>query len=114
MLTLVAPGSAQLLAGNRRIGLIALRIYLGLAALGLIVTRWDEFLARLPESGYYHTFQAMRRLAGDAALRQSIGAAGASTVAARYAVSSILKQWDDVISSPMDAEALYPAAGASI
>ena len=36
MMTLVAPGSAQLLAGNRRVGLIALRIWLGLVILGLV------------------------------------------------------------------------------
>jgi LCP family protein required for cell wall assembly len=34
-MTLVAPGSAQLVAGNRRVGLIALRIWVGL--LGLLV-----------------------------------------------------------------------------
>ena len=36
VMTLVAPGSAQLLAGNRRVGLIALRIWVGLLALGLV------------------------------------------------------------------------------
>ncbi len=36
-LTLVAPGSAQLLAGNRRVGLIALRIWVGLVVTGLLV-----------------------------------------------------------------------------
>jgi polyisoprenyl-teichoic acid--peptidoglycan teichoic acid transferase len=36
VLTLVAPGSAQLLAGNRRIGLVALRIWVGLVVLGLV------------------------------------------------------------------------------
>ena len=34
-MTLVAPGSAQLVAGNRRVGLVALRIWIGL--LGLLV-----------------------------------------------------------------------------
>ena len=36
VMTLVAPGSAQLLAGNRRVGLIALRIWVGLLAVGLV------------------------------------------------------------------------------
>ncbi|HWM05690.1 MAG TPA: LCP family protein [Actinophytocola sp.] len=36
VMTLVAPGSAQLLAGNRRVGLIALRIWVGLLVLGLV------------------------------------------------------------------------------
>jgi polyisoprenyl-teichoic acid--peptidoglycan teichoic acid transferase len=36
VMTLVAPGSAQLLAGNRRVGLIALRIWLGLVIVGLV------------------------------------------------------------------------------
>ena len=35
-LVLVAPGSAQLLAGNRRVGLVALRIWVGLLAVGLV------------------------------------------------------------------------------
>jgi LCP family protein required for cell wall assembly len=34
-MTLVAPGSAQLAAGNRRVGLVALRIWLGLWAVAL-------------------------------------------------------------------------------
>ena len=37
VMTLVAPGSAQLLAGNRRIGLIALRIWVALLAVGAVV-----------------------------------------------------------------------------
>jgi len=36
LMTLVAPGSAQLLAGNRRVGLVALRIWVGLLAVGLV------------------------------------------------------------------------------
>jgi LCP family protein required for cell wall assembly len=36
VMTLVAPGSAQLLAGNRKVGLIALRVWVGLVALGLV------------------------------------------------------------------------------
>ncbi len=36
VMTLVAPGSAQLLAGNRRVGLVALRIWIGLLALGAV------------------------------------------------------------------------------
>jgi LCP family protein required for cell wall assembly len=36
VMTLVAPGSAQLLAGNRRIGRIALRIWVGLLVTGAI------------------------------------------------------------------------------
>ncbi len=36
VMTLFAPGSAQLLAGNRRVGLIALRIWVGLLAVGLV------------------------------------------------------------------------------
>lgn len=36
-MTLVAPGSAQLVAGNRRIGLVAFRIWLGLLALGAVL-----------------------------------------------------------------------------
>lgn len=36
-MTLVAPGSAQLVAGNRRVGTIAFRIWLGLWALALLV-----------------------------------------------------------------------------
>lgn len=35
-LTLVAPGSAQLVAGNRTVGRVALRIWLGLLALGAL------------------------------------------------------------------------------
>lgn len=36
-MTLVAPGSAQLVAGNRRVGLIALRIWLGLLGLLAVI-----------------------------------------------------------------------------
>jgi LCP family protein required for cell wall assembly len=36
VMTLVAPGSAQLLAGNRRVGLVALRIWVGILAVGLL------------------------------------------------------------------------------
>ena len=36
LMTLVAPGSAQLLAGNRRVGLVALRIWVGILAVGLL------------------------------------------------------------------------------
>ncbi len=36
VMTLVAPGSAQLLAGNRRVGLIALRIWIALLTLGAV------------------------------------------------------------------------------
>jgi LCP family protein required for cell wall assembly len=36
VMTLVAPGSAQLLAGNRKVGRIALRIWLALVVLGLV------------------------------------------------------------------------------
>ncbi|WP_344008307.1 LCP family protein [Nocardioides lentus] len=38
VLTLVAPGSAQLIAGNQRVGRIALRIWLGLLAVLLVLT----------------------------------------------------------------------------
>ena len=38
VMTLVAPGSAQLAAGNRRVGLIALRIWVGLLAVGLVAS----------------------------------------------------------------------------
>ncbi len=37
VMTLVVPGSAQLVAGNRRIGLVALRTWLALLAVGLVV-----------------------------------------------------------------------------
>lgn len=37
VMTLVVPGSAQLIAGNRRIGLVALRTWVGLLAAGLVV-----------------------------------------------------------------------------
>ncbi len=37
VMTLVAPGSAQLLAGNRKVGLVALRIWVGLLLTGLVV-----------------------------------------------------------------------------
>ena len=40
VMTLVAPGSAQLLAGNRRVGLIALRIWVALLALGSVAPSW--------------------------------------------------------------------------
>ncbi|HET9421463.1 MAG TPA: LCP family protein [Nocardioides sp.] len=46
VMTLVAPGSAQLLAGNRRVGLIALRIWVGLLAVGLV-----SLIAVLLDSG---------------------------------------------------------------
>ena len=36
VMTLVAPGSAQLLAGNRRVGLVALRIWVGVLAVALV------------------------------------------------------------------------------
>ncbi|WP_182524299.1 LCP family protein [Nocardioides dongkuii] len=36
VMTLVVPGSAQLTAGNRRVGLIAVRIWLGVLAVGLV------------------------------------------------------------------------------
>ena len=36
-MTLVAPGSAQLVAGNRKIGRIALRIWLGSLLVGAVV-----------------------------------------------------------------------------
>lgn len=36
VMTLVAPGSAQLLAGNRRVGIVALRIWVGCLALGAV------------------------------------------------------------------------------
>ncbi len=36
-MTLVAPGSAQLVAGNRQVGLVALRIWLGLLGLVLVM-----------------------------------------------------------------------------
>ncbi len=48
LMTLVAPGSAQLVAGNRRVGRVALRVWLGLlaaagAALGLGML-WNGFI----------------------------------------------------------------------
>lgn len=46
--TLVAPGAAQVLAGNRKVGRIALRIWVGLwgaAALALVVSLLDHGLA---------------------------------------------------------------------
>ncbi|MEO9325935.1 LCP family protein [Nocardioides sp. C4-1] len=36
-MTLVAPGTAQLVAGNRRVGLVAFRTYLGILALGAVM-----------------------------------------------------------------------------
>lgn len=36
VLTLIAPGSAQLLAGNRKVGRVALRIWVGAVAVGLL------------------------------------------------------------------------------
>jgi LCP family protein required for cell wall assembly len=36
VMTLVAPGSAQLLAGNRRVGLVALRIWVAVLAIGSV------------------------------------------------------------------------------
>ncbi|MGI8646442.1 MAG: LCP family protein [Nocardioides sp.] len=36
VMTLLVPGSAQLLAGNRRLGLIALRVWIGLLAAGVL------------------------------------------------------------------------------
>ncbi|MSZ78080.1 MAG: LytR family transcriptional regulator, partial [Actinobacteria bacterium] len=36
-MTLVAPGSAQLAAGNRRVGRLALRIWLGCLVVGLVL-----------------------------------------------------------------------------
>jgi LCP family protein required for cell wall assembly len=35
-MTLLAPGTAQLVAGNRKVGLVALRIYLGLLTIGFV------------------------------------------------------------------------------
>lgn len=37
LMTLVAPGSAQVVAGNRRVGLVALRIWVGCLAVGAFV-----------------------------------------------------------------------------
>ncbi|HEV7307794.1 glycosyltransferase family 4 protein [Ensifer sp.] len=51
---------------------------------------------------------AIRRLAGDAALRQRLGAAAARAVAARYATSIVLQQWDNVIAPPMTATVRLP------
>lgn len=42
-MTLVAPGTAQMAAGNRRIGLIAFRTYLGVVAVGLLLVVLSAF-----------------------------------------------------------------------
>ncbi|MFB9314083.1 LCP family protein [Nocardioides plantarum] len=47
-MTLVAPGTAQLVAGNRRVGLVAFRTYLGLLAIGavtVVMIAFDHGLA---------------------------------------------------------------------
>jgi polyisoprenyl-teichoic acid--peptidoglycan teichoic acid transferase len=49
-MTLVAPGTAQLVAGNRRIGVIALRTYVGLLAVGLVTVL---VLALRPETALW-------------------------------------------------------------
>ncbi|HEY1134745.1 MAG TPA: LCP family protein, partial [Nocardioides sp.] len=51
LMTLVLPGSAQLVAGNKRVGRVALRIWLGLVALvvllALVAFVWDGLLLQL-------------------------------------------------------------------
>lgn len=51
---------------------------------------------------------AMHRLASQPRLRKSIGTAGARAVAVRYAASSVLRQWDNVIAPPRQSEAVRP------
>jgi len=54
LMTLVLPGSAQLVAGNRQVGRIALRVFLGLLAVGtfcvLLGYLWHGFVYTLFES----------------------------------------------------------------
>ncbi len=64
----------------------------------------------IPREDVRQLADAIGRLAGDTVLQQQIGAAGARTVAARYAIQSVLQQWDDVIATPEDSEVPYPAA----
>ena len=51
VMTLVVPGSAQLVAGNKRIGRIAIRIWMGLIAtsvlLFLITLVWHKFAFKM-------------------------------------------------------------------
>jgi LCP family protein required for cell wall assembly len=53
VMTLVLPGSAQLVAGNKQVGRIAMRVFLGTAALVLLVllvsTVWSGLLFELAE-----------------------------------------------------------------
>jgi LCP family protein required for cell wall assembly len=44
-LTLIVPGSAQMLMGDRRIGRIALRVWLGVLAVALIIGLWLGLIA---------------------------------------------------------------------
>lgn len=51
LMTLVLPGSAQLVAGNKRVGRVALRIWIGLLALvalvALVASVWNGLLLKL-------------------------------------------------------------------
>ncbi|OKP70709.1 hypothetical protein BTE77_25945 [Ensifer adhaerens] len=62
----------------------------------------------VPKEDVRQLADAIGRLAADATLQQQIGATGARAVAARYAIQSVLQQWDDVIATPEDTGALYP------
>lgn len=64
----------------------------------------------LPPESVEQLAAAIDLLAGDAVLRQRIGAAGARAVASRYATSSVLQQWDNVIAPPRTVSALSPTA----
>ncbi|HEV7322483.1 MAG TPA: glycosyltransferase family 4 protein [Ensifer sp.] len=64
----------------------------------------------LPAENVEQLAEAMNLLANDAALRQKIGSAGARTVAARYAPTTVLQQWDNVIAPPRTVAALSPTA----
>lgn len=56
LMTLFLPGSAQLVAGNRQVGRIALRIWFGLLGTGLFVfllgSLWHGFALKLAFSGF--------------------------------------------------------------
>jgi LCP family protein required for cell wall assembly len=57
LMTLVIPGSAQLVAGNRRVGRIAMRIWMGLIAVTVLAVLvgllWHSFVFRLAFSPFW-------------------------------------------------------------